>query len=58
MFPYVHIWIATTGALLIGSRQELNIIDDGELQRWIAMPKMRERLANGEVLSPGDFLSF
>lgn len=58
MFPYVHIWMATTDALLIGSRQELNIIDYGELQRWIAMPKMRERLAKVEVLSPEDFLSF
>jgi hypothetical protein len=43
MFPYVHIWMATTDALLIGSRQELNIIDYGELQRWIAVRKMRER---------------
>jgi len=44
MFPYVHIWMATTDALLIGSRQELNIIDYGELQRWIAMPKMKKDL--------------
>jgi hypothetical protein len=43
--------MATTGVLLIGSHQGLNIIDDGELQRWIAMPKKRERLAKVEVLS-------
>ena len=51
VFPYVPIWIATTEALLTGSRQELNIIDYGKLQKWKAMPKMRERLAKVEVLS-------
>jgi spermidine synthase len=58
VFPYVHIWMTTTDALLIGSRQKLTTIDYVELQRRMAMPKIRERLAKVEIHSPEDFLSF
>jgi hypothetical protein len=50
--------MATTDALLIGSREKLTNIDYGELQRRMAMPKIRQRLAKLEVHSPEDFLSF
>jgi len=58
VFPYVHIWMATTDALLVGSRQKLTTIDYVELQRRMAMPKIRERLAKVDIHSPEDFLSF
>jgi spermidine synthase len=58
VFPSVHIWMATTDALLIGSREKLTNIDYGELQRRMAIPKIRQRLAKLEVHSPEDFLSF
>jgi spermidine synthase len=58
VFPYVHIWMTTTDALLIGSRQKLTTVDYVELQRRMAMSKIRERLAKVEIHSPEDFLSF
>jgi spermidine synthase len=58
VFPYVHIWMTTTDALLIGSRQKVTTIDYVELRRRMAMPKIRERLAKLQIHSPEDFLSF
>jgi spermidine synthase len=58
VFPDVHIWMTTTDALLIGSRRKLTPIDYVELQRRMAMSKIRERLAKVEIHSPEDFLSF
>ena len=58
VFPYVHVWMATTDALLIGSIEELPTIDYRDLQERMAMPKIKQRLAKVDVNSQEDFLSF
>ena len=58
VFPYVHIWMATTDALMIASRDELPPIDYVELQKRMSMMKIKERLAKTEIRTPEDFLSF
>jgi spermidine synthase len=58
VFPYVHIWMANSDALVIGSVEELPPIDYREFQKRMAMPKIKQKLAKVEVYSPEDFLSF
>jgi len=58
VFPSVHIWVANTDALLIGSVGDLPPIDYPELQRRIALPRMKQRLAKIEINTPEDLLSF
>jgi spermidine synthase len=58
VFPYVHIWIANTDALLIGSAEDLPSINYAEFQKRMAMPRIKQRLAKVEVNTPEDFLSF
>ena len=58
VFPYVHVWMANSDALLIGSVEELPPIDYREFQKRMAMPKIKQKLAKVDVNSPEDFLSF
>jgi spermidine synthase len=58
VFPYVHIWIANTDALLIGSAEDLPPINYPEFQRRMAVPRIKQRLAKMEVNTPEDLLSF
>lgn len=58
VFPCVHIWMATSDALLIGSRENSLSIDYGELQEKMAMPKIKQRLARVNVNAAEDLLSF
>jgi spermidine synthase len=58
VFPYVHIWIANTDALLVGSAEDLPSINYPEFQKRMAMPRIKERLARWDVNTPEDFLSF
>jgi spermidine synthase len=58
VFPYVHIWMATTDALIIASRDTPPSIDYVELQKRMSMLKIREKLAKTEIYTPEDFLSF
>jgi spermidine synthase len=58
VFPSVHIWVANTDALLVGSVGDLPSIDYPELQRRMALPKIKQRLAKMEVNAPEDLLSF
>ena len=58
VFPYVHIWIANTDALLIGSAEDLPPIHYAEFQKRMAMPRIKQRLARVDVNTPEDFLSF
>jgi len=58
VFPYVHIWIATTDALLIGSAEDLPPIDYAEFKKRMAMPGIGQRLERVDVNTPEDLLSF
>jgi spermidine synthase len=58
VFPYVHIWIATTDALLIGSAEDLPPIDYTEFKKRIAIPGIEQRLARVDINTPEDLLSF
>ncbi len=58
VFPYVHIWIVNTDALLIGSAEDLPPINYPEFQKRMAMPRIKQRLAKMEVNTPEDLLSF
>jgi len=58
VFPSVHIWMATTDALLIGSTEDLPPIDYAEFQKRMAIPGIKQRLAKIEVNTPEDLLSF
>ena len=58
VFPFVHIWMATTDALIIASRDELPPIDYLELQKRMSMSKIKETLAKTEIYTPEDLLSF
>jgi spermidine synthase len=58
VFPYVHIWMATTDALLIGSTSPTLSIDYGELQKRMEMPSIKQRLNKLGIHNPEDFLSF
>jgi len=53
--PYVHVWMANSDALLIGSVEELPPIDYREFQKRMAMPKIKQKLAKVDVNSPGGF---
>jgi hypothetical protein len=50
--------MATSDALLIGSRENSLSIDYGELQEKMAMPKIKQRLARVNVNAAEDLLSF
>jgi spermidine synthase len=58
VFPSVHIWMANTDALLIGSTEELPPLDYREFQKRIALPAIKQRLAKVEVNTLDDLLSF
>jgi spermidine synthase len=58
VFPYVHIWMAATDALLVGSAEELPPINYTEFHERMDMPKINQRLAKLGVNTPEDFLSF
>jgi spermidine synthase len=58
VFPYVHIWIVNTDALLIGSAEDLLPINYPEFQKRMAMPRIKQRLAKMEINTPEDLLSF
>lgn len=58
VYPCVHIWMATSDALLIGSKEDSLSIDYAELQRKMAMPKIKQRLARMNVNTTEDLLSF
>jgi spermidine synthase len=58
VFPCVHIWMATSDALLIGSKEDGLSIDYAELQRKMAIPKIKQRLARVNVNTAEDLLSF
>ena len=58
VFPYVHIWMATTDALLIGSASPSLSLDYGELQKRTEMPLIKQRLNKLGIRNPEDFLSF
>ncbi len=58
VFSCVHIWMATSDALLIGSKEDSLSIDYAELQRKMTMPKIKERLARVNVNTAEDLLSF
>lgn len=58
VFPYVHIWMATTDALIIASRDKLPSIDYIELQKRMSTLKIKEKLAKMEIYAPEDLLSF
>jgi len=58
VFPYVHLWMATTDALMIASRDKLPSIDYMELQKRMSTLKIKEKLAQMEIYTPEDLLSF
>lgn len=58
VFPCVHIWMATSDALLIGSREDPLSIDYAELQRKMAIESIKQRLARVNVNTAEDLLSF
>ncbi|HUL31949.1 MAG TPA: fused MFS/spermidine synthase, partial [Thermodesulfobacteriota bacterium] len=58
VFPHVHIWMANSDALLIGSSEDLPHISLAEFQKRMTMPKIAKRLAKMEVNTPEDLLSF
>lgn len=58
VFPYIHIWMATTDALLIGSTAPSLSIDYGELQKRMEMPPIKHRLKKLGIRNLEDFLSF
>jgi spermidine synthase len=58
VFPYVHIWMETSDALLIGSADDTLSIDYAELQKKMAMPNIKQRLARLNVNTVEDLLSF
>jgi spermidine synthase len=58
VFPYIHIWIANTDALLVGSAEDLPPINYPEFKKRMAMPRIKERLAILDLNTPEDFLSF
>jgi spermidine synthase len=58
VFPYIHIWIARTDAILIGSAEDLPPINYTELQKRMAIPRIKQRLAKMDINTPEDLLSF
>ncbi len=58
VFPYIHVWIANTDAILIGSAEDLPPINYTELQERMAIPGIKQRLAKMDVNTPEDLLSF
>ena len=58
VFPSVHIWMATTDALIIASPDRLPSVDYIELLKRMSMSKIKQRLAKTEIHTPEDFLSF
>jgi spermidine synthase len=58
VFPFVHIWIANTDALLVGAAEDIPPFNYPDLQKRMAMPRIKERLAAWDVKTPEDLLSF
>ncbi|MBP8644578.1 MAG: fused MFS/spermidine synthase [Syntrophobacteraceae bacterium] len=57
VFPHVHVWIANTDALLIGSAQEL-VLRCEELRSRLQLPGIRDRLERIGIHDLTDLLSF
>ncbi|MDY7001290.1 MAG: fused MFS/spermidine synthase [Thermodesulfobacteriota bacterium] len=57
VFAHVHVWLANTDVLVIGSHDPLSM-DYAELEKRMSLPKVESRFQSIGMDSTGDFLSF
>jgi len=57
VFAYVHVWLANTDALVIGSHEPLSM-DYAELEKRMSLPKVESRFQSIGMDTTEDFLSF
>lgn len=56
-FPHVHVWMANTDLLLIGSKSPLKI-DYSSLKKYMQKPAVKSRLQHIGIDNPSELLSF
>jgi spermidine synthase len=57
VFPYIHVWVAATDAILIASERELQI-DETVLERYLSEERLKGRLASANIRTRSDLLGF